>query len=517
MVTAGFLQQDLIWNLTSDSAGDFAAPGSCGNLSVLQFVKSKRLRHSHLDLKNSFCTPPPPNFRRIWTAFLLGALFLISAGAARAGMWTTGYYPGWEQAGMPASNIDYTALTHIIHFSVVPNSDGSLDSDANTITTENSNDLVARAHAAGLKVLICVGGGGTESLFQGATSTANLPVFINNLTNFMALRGYDGVDIDWEPFPSTDALLYTNLIYGLRTALNKFPQPKLITVAAGAYPPYGDSPTGEYTIYAAIQNQLDQINIMTYDLSGPYDGWVTWFNSPLYDGGFRFPSSGGLVPSVNGSVTNFLGNGVSAGKLAISAAFYGDVWTGGTGSSASSITQPRQGWSNAPSLTSYRYSDIIADYYQPGLYHWDTNAQAAYLSITNANPLNNAFISYDDPRTCQAKVSYARNHLLGGIMIWELAQDHTPGSPDPLLQAVKQALATPGAISLQRAGQDIDLTFADCSLGAYRVLWNNNLSSGLWNTLLITNISGLGGMLQLRDPGAVTNQPARFYRVQTPP
>jgi GH18 family chitinase len=40
-------------------------------------------------------------------------------------------------------------------------------------------------------------------------------------------------------------------------------------------------------------------------------------------------------------------------------------------------------------------------------------------------------------------VSYARNHGLGGIMIWELAQDHTPGTSDPLLQAVKQALATP--------------------------------------------------------------------------
>ena len=47
---------------------------------------------------------------------------------ARADLWRTGYYPGWEQSGMPASNIDFTALTHIIHFSVVPNSNGTLDS-----------------------------------------------------------------------------------------------------------------------------------------------------------------------------------------------------------------------------------------------------------------------------------------------------------------------------------------------------------------------------------------------------
>jgi chitinase len=452
------------------------------------------------------------NCRLIASLLVLGFL----AVTARADLWRTGYFPGWEQAGMPASNIDFTVLTHLIHFSLVPNSNGTLNSSDNSITLANSADVVTRAHAAGVKVLICVGGASSESLFQGATSTANLPVFINSLTNFMAARGYDGVDIDWEPFSSTDSLQYTNLVYGLRSAMAKFPQPKLLTVAAGAYPPDG-SATWEYMIYAAMQTQLDQINIMTYDLSGPYEGWVTWFNSPIYDGGYRFPSTGGLVPSTDGAVTNFLSSGVAAGKLAIGVAFYGDVWTGGTGPSASSITQPRQDWNTAPTLTSYNYSDIIADYYQPGLYHWDTNAQAAYLSITNANPVNNAFISYDDPRTCQAKISYARNHLLGGIMIWELAQDHTPGSPDPLLQAVKQALATPGAIALQRAGQDMNLTFADSSLGAYRVLWNNHLSAGAWSTLLITNISGLGGRLQLRDPGAVTNQTTRFYRVQTPP
>jgi chitinase len=96
---------------------------------------------------------------------------------------------------MPASNIDFTALTHIIHFSVVPNANGTLNSGANGITSANSTDLVTRAHAAGLKVLICVGGAGSESAF----TNTSLPALINNLTNFMATRGYDGVDIDWEP------------------------------------------------------------------------------------------------------------------------------------------------------------------------------------------------------------------------------------------------------------------------------------------------------------------------------
>ena len=416
---------------------------------------------------------------------------------------------------MPASNIDFTALTHIIHFSVIPNSDGTLNSSDNSITIANSADIVSRAHAAGLKVLICVGGADSEGAFQAAASAGNLPAFINHLTNFMSSRGYDGVDIDWEPLPASDAQLYTNLVTGLRSAMNGFNQPELLTVAAGAYPPYSDPPLAQYLMFASLQSQFDQINIMTYDLSGPYEGWVTWFNSPIYDGGYRFPSTGGLVPSVNGAVNNFINNGVTPGKLGIGIAFYGYIWTDGRGTTATSITQPRQSWTNAPTMTAYRYTDIMAGYYQTNLYHWDLTAQSAYIGITNANPLNNSFISYDDQRTCQAKVSYARNNHLGGVMIWELAQDHTPNTPDPLLQAVKQAIATPGQTNLQAIGNDITLNFTAIPLGSYRVQWSSDLA--VWNTLLTTNIAGLGGLVQITDAGAATNQAVRFYRIQTPP
>ncbi len=446
--------------------------------------------------------------------FLSGAVCLSSF-AACADLWSTGYYPGWEQSSMPASNIDFTALTHIIHFSVIPNSDGTLDSSDNDVTFANSTDIVSRAHAAGKVVLICVGGAGSESDFQAATSNANLSAFISNLTNFMATRGYDGVDIDWEPLPASDAGQYTNLVNGLRSALNGFSQHKLLTAAAAAYPPYGDPPTAEYTMFAALQNQFDQINIMTYDLSGPYEGWVTWFNSPIYDGGYRFPSTGGLVPSVDGAVSNFITNGLTAGKLGIGIAFYGYVWAGGTGTSTGGVTQPRQSWTNAPTMTAYDYSAIMTSFYQTNLYYWDTSAQAAYLSISNANPADDMFISYDDQRTCQAKVSYARNNALGGVMIWSLGQDYQSGQPEPLLQALKQALATPGLITIQNTGQDIELNFSTLPLGSYRVEWTSDLNSNVWNTLAVTNVSGPGGVLQIVDPAA--SQPQRFYRVQTPP
>ncbi|MGH7976574.1 MAG: glycoside hydrolase family 18 protein [Limisphaerales bacterium] len=463
------------------------------------------------ELMDQFSNP----FPRLRVLFLTSAVCLSSF-VVHADLWSTGYYPGWEQGSLPASNIDFTALTHVIHFSVIPNTDGTLNSSDNGVTVANSTDIVTRAHAAGKKVLICVGGAGSESNFLAATSIVNLPVFISNLTNFMVARDYDGVDIDWEPLPASDAGQFTNLVNGLRFALNSFPEHKLLTVAAGAYPPYGDPPIAEYLMYAALQGQFDQINIMTYDMSGPWEGWVTWFNSPIYDGGYRLPSSGDLVPSVDGAVSNFINNGVTPGKLGIGIAFYGYVWTGGTGTPVASITQPRQSWINAPTATAYRYTDIMADYYQSNLYHWDASAQSAYLSVTNANPANSDFISYDDQRTCQSKVSYARNHGLGGVTIWELAQDHQNGRPDPLLQALKQALATPSLITIQFTNQSIDLSFTSLPLGSYRVQWTDNLTNSVWNTLIVTNVSGSGGPLQVTDTNSF-NQSQRFYRVQTPP
>lgn len=455
------------------------------------------------------------SFASTLRALFLGVAACFFSFTAHAGFWSTGYYPGWVQSSMPASNIDFTALTHIIHFSVIPNTDGTLNSSGNGITFANSTDLVARAHVAGRKVLICVGGAGSESDFQGATSAANLPGFINNLTNFMAARGYDGIDLDWEPLTDADAGQFTNLVNGLRSALDGFAQHKLLTVAASAYPPYGNSPTGEYTMYAALQNQFDQINIMTYDMSGTWIG-ATWFNSPIYDGGYHVPNTTRLIPSVNGAVGNFVFYGVSPAKLGIGIAFYGYIWTGGSGTSTGGVTQPRQSWSSAPTVSTLSYNTIMADYYQPTVYHWDTDAQAAYLSISNANSDNDMFISYDDQRTCQSKVSYARNHGLGGVMIWQIAQDHQNGQPDPLLQALKQALATPGPITIQAIGQNIELDFTGLPLGSYGVEWTSNLTGNIWNTLLVTNVFGTGGVIHVVDLGAASES-KRFYRVQTPP
>src|SRR5262252_6109978 len=93
---------------------------------------------------------------------------LTSCFSAGAQLWCTAYYPGWEQGGMPPSAIDFSVVTHVIQFSVVP----------------NSSNLVRQTHLAGRKALICVGGADSQAGFQGASSPANHGAFITNLVSF---------------------------------------------------------------------------------------------------------------------------------------------------------------------------------------------------------------------------------------------------------------------------------------------------------------------------------------------
>jgi len=96
---------------------------------------------------------------------------------AQSGKWSTAYYAGWSQGYnntgiLPAQNIDFGAVTHIVHFALVPRSDGSLDDASNSVTAYNSNAIITAAHAAGKKVIITVGGFYTDGSFRSATSSA---------------------------------------------------------------------------------------------------------------------------------------------------------------------------------------------------------------------------------------------------------------------------------------------------------------------------------------------------------
>ena len=67
-----------------------------------------------------------------------------------------GYYPDWAAAVYPPSAIKMENLTHIIHAFAWPNPDGSISYDQGFLSIVPA--LTQRAHAAGKKVLVSLGG-----------------------------------------------------------------------------------------------------------------------------------------------------------------------------------------------------------------------------------------------------------------------------------------------------------------------------------------------------------------------
>lgn len=357
----------------------------------------------------------------------------IDAGAPAAprdgGLWVSGYYPGWTRSSLPPAEIDFRALTHLVDFSLHPLTDGTLE-DTHSILPSSATTIAA-AHAAGVKVLVCIGGANTVSGFQSATTPARLATFVDNLITVITRYGYDGIDLDWEPLSTTDRPQYLALVNALHDRLAALSPRGLLTAAVDSW---------ASSTLTLVADRFDQINVMTYDMVGTGSDWVTWFNSPLSAGGLLRPS-GNPMPAADLSVQNFRNNGLAASKLGIGIAFYGYLWTGGAGTSTGGVTAPHQSWTSAPSVSAIDYRTIQSTWYQPSRYHHDAASASAWLSIDQPGSANDAFLAYDDEATIAAKLAWAKSHGIGGVIIWQLGGGYLPTAPagqrDPLLQAVR--------------------------------------------------------------------------------
>ena len=353
-------------------------------------------------------------------ALICGAIILQSP--TTAAPWVSAYYCSWTLTSPAPANLDLRAVTHLMFFALKPNPDGSL-SDPNATMSSSASAVKAAAHNAGRKVLICIGGGGTAPQFESAINPSNQSTFVQNIVNWVVGNGYDGVDIDMEPLSSADGPAFQSFIRNLRTALGR---KLLITVGA--------EPSGDATIFTPIQSDVDQINVMTYDLSGPWSGWCSWYNSNLYSAGQIMPSNGHAMPSCDGSIENYIGAGIAPSKLAIAAAFYGTQWTGDC--------VPMQSITGV-TVQNITYEEIADKYYNGSNSYWDPKADASYLSLAITT---NQFISYDSQQLCKDKVDYVLKKGLGGLMCWNIGQQYCPTHPtsdqNPLLTAIYTELAS---------------------------------------------------------------------------
>jgi len=359
---------------------------------------------------------------------------VVRPGARSA--WVSAYYVGYQRDMLPADAIDWSTLTQLVVGRITPTTAGGVTTDFDIDPVQGplmARDLAQRAHAAGRKAILMLGGAGEHDQLVGAASAQHRAALVGNLVQVLDDLGYDGIDVDWEPIDAADRAPLLALLSDLRAARPAM----LLTIPVNWVSINALDQVDSY--YAQVAALVDQINIMSYEMSGNYDGWDSWLFGPLYGATPTHPSS------IDSSVQRFLAVGVPARKLGIGVGFYGSCWRG--------VDQPRLALAGRTvsmglSDNTMTYAAIVHDYLPAAARTFDAEAQAPYLSApAGVGPQSCTLITYEDPESIAAKGAYLRAQGLGGVIIWTIAEGYSASAPagsrDPLMQAVKRALLDP--------------------------------------------------------------------------
>jgi chitinase len=303
-------------------------------------------------------------------------------------------------------------------------------------------ELLKKNHT-GLKTLVSVGGWTLSGEFSDvAFSDVSRQKFARSCVAFIKKYGFDGVDIDWE-YPGggglagnrsrkEDTVNFTLLLAELRKQFEAAGQGDhkhyLLTIAA----PAGASTMAHIQV-DKIHPYLDWLNVMTYDFHGGWDK-TTGFNAPLYPV-TSGPDAHGLGTKLNAdsAIKSYLAAGVPPEKLVLGVPFYGRAWGGvktvDNGLFQSQATPAHGAWDRG----TFEYYNLAAKYIGKYERHWNDEAKVPWLFDAKSGLM----ISYDDPQSIKLKAAYAREHKLGGVMIWELSGDDGQGT---LMAAARDGL-----------------------------------------------------------------------------
>jgi chitinase len=277
-----------------------------------------------------------------------------------------------------ANAIDLSMITHLNVAFINPATDGTFAADADL------KKVAILAHSKGVQILASIAGGNPPAYMSNLITPANQAKFITNLVKLTEDNLLDGIDVDLEQaFVDKN---YESFVTNLVTALKA--KKKLTTAAIATV--YADS----YSDKALAQ--LDFINVMSYDKTGPWNQARPGQHSPY---------SMAVEDMDYWSGTR----GIAKEKLSLGVPFYGYGF--GT---------------NAPESLSF--NEIITRY--PGSEKLDQ------VTVSGGG-----IVYYNGIPTIKSKTELALNKA-GGIMIWQLRQDAS--GANSLLGTINAVIKTHG-------------------------------------------------------------------------
>ncbi len=305
-----------------------------------------------------------------------------------------GWFPYWQ--GDTYLNFEWSLLSDLSYFSY------EVDPSTGKATTTHGWSTAAvidSAQAHGVRVNLCVTLFSDHETFFG-DSTAK-QTLIDSLIAMVRQRNANGVNIDFEAVPSSQATNFNNFLVDLCEQMHSQIPGSQVSIALYAvdWSNVFDEPT--------LNNYLDYFIIMGYDyyyagssLSGP--------NDPCYP----FTSSG---YNLSRSVNYYLNAGISKEKLVLGLPYYGFDWPTKSATPGDSTT------ANASVKLYKTVMDNTSGYYSTDNNHWDNNSMSSYWIYKNDSKWHQCFL--DDAHAMGKRLDLINQTGIAGMGIWALGYD----------------------------------------------------------------------------------------------
>lgn len=215
---------------------------------------------------------------------------------------------------------------------------------------------------------------------------------------------FDGIDVDWEYPEESDKLNYIALLGEFRRQLDAIRPGLILSVAMGTA-----RSTYQHLDMGTVARYADQVAIMNYDYAGPWSK-KTGLVAPLY----RAPGDPEVEGNLDSTIWSYKDAGVPVSRMLMGLPFYAYSWH-----------QVASGNHGLFQLGEPDRNDV--------LYNYIVSIQSKFIVYRDPKSMapwlfdGDTFWTYDDDLSIGAKVRYAKERGLRGVMIWELSGDTADG------------------------------------------------------------------------------------------
>nr|XP_043618621.1 class V chitinase CHIT5b-like [Erigeron canadensis] len=327
------------------------------------------------------------------------------------------YWPSWT-TNFPPSAIDTTLFTHVYYAFLSPsNITFKFEIDYPIALSLKNFTTTLHKKKPAVKTMLSIGGAaeGPKIFSRMAMSHESRKSFILSTIEVARKFEFDGLDLDWE-FPQTpvDMVNLRRLLHEWRAAVKKEAKetckPQILLSAATYYNPVVtlDDVYRKYPV-TSINKNLDWINAMCYDYRGSWDKTATGAQAALYDPHSNISTSYGLQAWIKAKIHK--------DKLVMGLPLYGRTWQ---------LKDPNVYGIGAPAVDVGPGIEGQMPYVDVEKFNIQNNAIVVFdiSTVSTYSVAGTSWIGYDDVRSTEMKVAYARELEIGGYFFWAVNGDH---------------------------------------------------------------------------------------------